>query len=76
VALVRLAELDFHLVPTVRLRILQQQVQATDAGLDALSILQVKVAESQDRRVRGDLILKPLLVKLGRCLEKEYFRLA
>jgi hypothetical protein len=44
--------------------------------LDALSILQVKVAESQDRRVRGDLILKPLLVKLGRCLEKEYFRLA
>ncbi len=75
VALVSLTELDLHLVPSIRFGVLKQQVEPAGPWLAALPILKIQVAQSQNRRVRGNLVLKPFLIQTGSIPQWHDFRL-
>src|SRR5438105_7618331 len=75
VGLVTFAELDFNLIPLARIWVLQKQVESTCPRLDALLVLEHKVAEAQQRWVLGNAVLHPSLIEFGMILKPDFLRL-
>jgi len=75
VRFVGFAQLNLDLVPPVRLRILQKQVETPSPGLGPLTILQDEVPETKNRRILTNPVLKPPLVQFGMVLQPDALRL-
>jgi hypothetical protein len=68
------AELQFDLVARARLRIGQEQVQATGARLSALDVANNQLSKPEQWGVFGDPLLKPFLAVLRMAPEAEHAR--
>jgi hypothetical protein len=65
VCFVRFAELDLEFVAPIRLRVLEQKIEATSMGLTSLLVLQDQFTKTEKGRILSDPVLDPLLVELG-----------
>jgi hypothetical protein len=74
VGLVSRAELELHLIARGRVRVGQEQVKATRAGLPALDVLHHQLAQAEQAGVRDDPLLEPLLAEDGMALKADGLR--
>ena len=71
VRLISGSELKLDFVPRRRLRVEQKHVETAGTGLHPLDLLYVDLAQTEQRRLVGDLLAEPLLVKGRVALEHD-----